>query len=77
MADCEILSLNVRGVGNRLKRLKTINWLQSSSANIIFIQETHSQPGNEKMWENEWKGKILFSHGAGNAWGVTILLKKQ
>ena len=42
---------------------------------IACIQETHSSFSDEKYWENEWGGKIFFSHGDTNSRGVCILLK--
>ena len=44
---------------------------------MLILQETHSTPEIEKVWENEWGGKIFFSHGAANARGVAVLAKKE
>jgi exonuclease III len=37
------------------------------------LQETHSTKNDEKIWEQEWCGKIFFSHGESNSKGVAIL----
>ena len=72
----EILSQNVRGLGQEFKRRKIFNWLQKSKAAIFFLQETHSSPKCEKTWRSEWGNKnIFFSHGESNARGVCILFK--
>ena len=38
-----------------------------------MLQETHSTPSDENIWQSEWGGKILFSHGKSNSKGVAIL----
>lgn len=42
---------------------------------IIFLQETYSDPGLEEVWRAEWGGKILFAHGSKHSKGVMILFK--
>ena len=71
----KLISLNVRGLGDALKRRAIFNYYRDR-ANVICLQETHSQQDNEKIWQAEWGGDILFSHGATNARGVAILLPK-
>ena len=39
---------------------------------MLIIQETHSCVEIENLWQNEWGGKIIFSHGTTNARGVAI-----
>ena len=39
--NINMLSLNVRGIGNVKKRKKLFCWLQNQKANVIFLQETH------------------------------------
>ena len=46
-------------------------------ADIICLQETHSNVKSEKIWTSEWGGKCFFSHGETNARGVMTLLKKD
>ena len=52
------------------------SWCRRNKANVIFLQETHSTSENANKWENEWGGKIVFSHGKSNARGVCILFRK-
>ena len=44
---------------------------------MIVLQETHSTLNCEKIWQSEWGGKIIFSHGESNARGVCILIVKN
>ena len=47
------------------------------NADLLILQETHSTPEQEKIWQNEWGGKIIFSHGTSAARGVMICIKKE
>ena len=71
-----ILSLNVRGLGNEVKR-KLIFEYYRNRADIILFQETHSTNNCEKIWTAQWGGPILFSHGESTSRGVAILFKKS
>ena len=71
----KLLSLNVRGLRNHVKRCAIFNYCRSR-ADIILLQETHSCPTTENRWQLEWGGSILFSHGDTNARGVCILVKR-
>lgn len=42
---------------------------------IIFLQETYSAKEIEKYWTQQWKGKIVFSHGTYHSKGVAVLFK--
>ena len=41
---------------------------------LTMLQETHSDESDESLWENEWGGKMYFSHGTSNSRGVAILI---
>ena len=75
-----LLSLNVRGLGNGIKRRGLFHWLKkyhNGKNSIIFLQETHSTPEIETLWKKEYASNILFSHGKSNCRGVAILLPKD
>ena len=42
---------------------------------IIFLQQTYSDPSLEDVWRAEWGGEILFAHGFKHSKGVMILFK--
>ena len=71
-----ILSLNVRGLQNNKKRRAIFNYCRNR-ADISILQETHSLPKNEQVWQTEWGSRIWFSHGSSNAKGVCILKDKN
>ena len=73
----DILSLNIAGIGDSIKRHKLFNCAKkhTSSAGIVFLQETHSSEKNERLWVNQWgcgREAAIFSHGSSNARGVLI-----
>ena len=73
----QIISLNVRGIGNLIKRASIFNWCKNSSADLILLQETHSTVNVEAQWQQEYGGSILFSHGTNNSRGVAIVFRKD
>ena len=52
------------------------SWCCKKSADIIFLQETHSKKETERQWKREWGFEIMLSHGSCNSRGVAILLKR-
>ena len=71
-------SYNVNGLrtdGNIPKRRKIFTWLKSKAAEVIFLQETHSDSSVAAIWEREWGGHIIFSHGSTRSCGVAILFQ--
>ena len=71
----QLFSFNVRGLGQKVKRNIIFQHLkQKSTTGIFLLQETHSSILVEKKWEDEWGGKILYSHGSTESCGVMILL---
>ena len=73
---CKLVSLNVRGISNFLKRRMIFRWCLKKKTDFIFLQETHSKSDTETQWRNEWGGKITLSHGSPNSCKRAILLKK-
>ena len=59
----KMLSLNVKGLGNRSKRASIFRWLKKCKSDIIFIQEAHCSPEIENQWKREWGSTIIYSHG--------------
>ena len=44
---------------------------------IFLLQETHSTRESVALWEREWGGKIIFSHGESNIRGVALLIQNN
>ena len=71
-----IVSINVRGIKDEQKRRSIFNYYRKRS-DIICLQETHSEKQLERIWETEWGGKAIFSHGNSDSRGVCILISKK
>ena len=76
-AALKIVSLNVRGVSNLKKRPTIFTWCRRKNADVIFLQETHSNKATENQWQREWGRKMLFSHGSPNSCGTAILINNK
>ena len=74
MTNCNFLSLNVRGLKRKQKRLSIFSYLKDQNCAFYLLQETYSERHNELLWKSEWGGKIFFSHGSNHQKGVCILL---
>ena len=56
IVDFEILSYNLRGVGNERKRKKLFNYIKkhTSSNTIVCLLETHSTKKDVLLWKYQW-----------------------
>ena len=72
--NINFLSNNVKGISSTNKRIKLFEYLKKYVApnGFIFLQETHSSINDEKKWQDEFEGKLFFSHGKTNSCGVAI-----
>ena len=62
-----MISVNVHGIRSYTKRQKVFNWLTRKNADIILLQETYSTKEVERYWKQQWKGKMVFSHGTNHS----------
>ena len=72
-----IITVNIRGLNNDVKRTSFFEWLKLKSVDICFVQESYSTAKIEQVWRNEWGGKIEFSHGTNRSRGCAIFFKSQ
>ena len=77
MSDLKFASLNLRGLRNENKRRAMFNYLRRPKYDLICLQETHSNVGDEMLWKAEWGGQIIMSHGTQNSKGVAVLIQKN
>ena len=73
MKSVKILSLNVRGLRNHVKRRALFLYLKNQKADFYCLQETFSLKEDETPWASERGGKILFSHGTEHSEGTCIM----
>ena len=77
MEKLKIVSLNVRGLGNDVKRRKVFRYFKHHKADICLIQESHCVNDVERIWMQEWGRKCLYANGTQGSRGVAILLNKK
>ena len=73
---CSVISLNVRGLRDTVKRRSIFTYLKDQDANFYFLQETFPKVSDEAVWRNEWGGEIYFSHRTSHSKGVCILINR-
>ena len=76
-ANLSILSLNVRGLGDKDKRREVFHLFNNKPHQIFMLQETHSTNEVVKIWKSEWGHNIIYSHGDSRSRGVAILIKND
>ena len=74
--DFNIISLNVRGLNNKKKRLSVFRYLKKENCDIAFLQETYGSADNETEWQDDWGGQCIFAHGGKHSRGVLIAFRK-
>ena len=72
----KIITQNVKGIRDRNKR-RAIFLHFRKKADIVCLQETHSDQESVNTWSLEWNSENFWSHGDSNARGVGILVGKQ
>ena len=78
MDTLSVVTYNARGLRERKKRRIVFRHLHVKYANhIVILQETHSTPDVETIWQNEWGSTIIFSHGTVQQAGVAILMPRS
>jgi len=59
--ETQIISLNVRGLGNALKRKHVFEWFKINSFDIMLIQEIHCTDDVINSWKMTWNDPCVFS----------------
>ena len=76
--SCKFLSVNIRGLRDKSKRLKVFNWVKEIKSDVILFQETFSLEENENEWTRDWEGRqVIFSHGTIHSRGCLITVNKN
>ena len=77
MDKLKVISYNARGLAADMKRRKIFNMLRKSKADIVLLQECHSEAKSNSLWSTQWGNKVLFANGTSNSRGVAILFNKK
>ena len=73
----KICSLNVRGLGDKVKRREVFNWLRDKKFSIIMLQEVHCIDKNIPIYLAEWGCEGLFSCHTSASAGVCIVFNNN
>ena len=61
---------------DNIKRRAIFDYYRKN-ADLLVVCESHSSEEIERIWESEWGGPIVFSHGSSQSKGIMICIKKQ
>lgn len=64
--------LNINGGRDMHKRALVSEIIEQKKLHVIYLQETHSDVGNEVEWGLWWKGQYKLSHKTNLSAGVAI-----
>ena len=77
MASLRVLSLNVNGLRNNVKRKTLFRNFKEQHLDVICLQESYITKNVACEWEKEWGGKLVFVEGTARSKGQLILLRKS
>ena len=77
MNNIKLVSLNVRGLQNKLKRTTLFNYFKREKFDIICMQEAHVTARDVPAWERQWGGKFFVNEGTNRKRGEVILVSKH
>lgn len=69
-----LISWNVMGLNDKMKRFLVMTYLKKHSHHICILQETHLVGGRTLYLKNSWVGHYYHATYSGYARGVSILL---
>ena len=73
----KVVSWNINGCGNPVKRKKVLSYLKLHQTDIAFIQETHLKDEEVKKFKRDWVGHVFYSFFSNKKNGVLILVHKM
>lgn len=53
--------LNVNGARELKKRPLVLDTARTNRIDVLFLQEVHSDPNAEVLWERVWEGRVFLS----------------
>ncbi len=72
-----ILSWNINGVKDLVKRTKCLSYLKSQQTDAAFIQETHLVDSEMAKLKRDWVGQVFYRSFNSVKWSVAILVHKK
>ena len=75
--DNRILTLNGRGLRNKLHRKAIFKYVKINKINVACLQECHILDTDIELWKKEWGGEMFVLPGSVHSKGQTILVSKK
>ena len=75
MQSLKVGSLNINGGRDRHKRALIAEVSTQKRFDVLFLQETHTNPADETDWGIWWGGPCALSHGTNLSAGVAVLFR--
>lgn len=72
-----LISWNIRGMGNPVKRSKVFTHLKRLNSAIVFLQETHLRIRDQYRLHCPWVSHVFLSDFNSKARGVAILISNK
>uniref|UniRef100_A0A671TPP2 Reverse transcriptase domain-containing protein n=1 Tax=Sparus aurata TaxID=8175 RepID=A0A671TPP2_SPAAU len=75
MCDLKVISLNVNGINNVIKRRKILLEMEKEKADIVYLQETHLEKQEHEKLKKITKSQVYYSTYNSKQSGVVIIIK--
>uniref|UniRef100_A0A3Q0QX31 exodeoxyribonuclease III n=1 Tax=Amphilophus citrinellus TaxID=61819 RepID=A0A3Q0QX31_AMPCI len=75
--DLKIVSLNVKGINNAIKRQKILTFLKKENTKIALLSETHLTDSEHLKLRRTWVGQEFHSSYNSKSRGVAILIHRS
>lgn len=73
----KVITWNINGIQNPVKRFKVLSHLKSMDCDIVILQETHLTKEETLKLKQRWVGQIFYSSGTKASRGFCILISKR
>ena len=70
-------SLNVRGLGDSVKRKDVLDRIKDYNLSVLCLQDVHFKDDNIKLYEDEWGGRCIINAYTSESRGVAMMFKKD
>uniref|UniRef100_A0A8C6T476 exodeoxyribonuclease III n=1 Tax=Neogobius melanostomus TaxID=47308 RepID=A0A8C6T476_9GOBI len=77
LSSITIISSNVNGINNPIKRKKILEYFKKQQCDILLLQETHLIDKEHEQLKRDWVGKVLYNSYNSKSRGVAVLIHKK